>query len=206
MPGTIESQPSEPQDVENWGQQAAARLSLVVNGEAVTLAVRPFATLLEALRDELELTGTKYGCGEGECGACSVLLDGRVVNACLVLALECADAEVLTIEGLTSNGDLHPLQRAFHLDNSSPSFDMGGIIIPGIDLENNLSLFNDFTRLQPGMYFDNSPGYLRSNGNYIQGLDLTVSCYGYRDVFRFCIKYFNLKGGLRDRHLRWRLS
>lgn len=113
MPGAIESQPSEPQDVENWGQQAAARLSLVVNGQAVTLAVRPFATLLEVLRDELELTGTKYGCGEGECGACSVLLDGRVVNACLVLALECADTEVLTIEGLAGNGDLHPLQRAF---------------------------------------------------------------------------------------------
>ena len=84
-----------------------------VNGESVTLAVAPFATLLDALRHDLELTGTKYGCGEGECGACSVILNGRVVNACLVLAAECEQADVLTIEGLESNGTLHPLQQAF---------------------------------------------------------------------------------------------
>ena len=61
-------------------------MSLVVNGDKVTLEVSPFATLLELLRDELELTGTKCGCGEGECGACTVLLNGRDVNSCLVLA------------------------------------------------------------------------------------------------------------------------
>ncbi|UCF35232.1 MAG: (2Fe-2S)-binding protein [Phycisphaerales bacterium] len=79
----------------------------------MSLRVPPGATLLEVLREDLELTGTKYGCGEGECGACSVLLDGRVVNSCLVLAQECDGLEVLTIEGLRSNGQLHPIQKAF---------------------------------------------------------------------------------------------
>ncbi len=88
-------------------------LSFVVNSEWITLRVRPWITLLELLRDDLELTGTKYGCGEGECGACSVLLDGRVVNACLVPAMECEGREVLTIEGLAAKGRLHDIQRAF---------------------------------------------------------------------------------------------
>jgi carbon-monoxide dehydrogenase small subunit len=90
-----------------------AELSFVVNGEPVRLATLPAATLLDVLRDDLELTGTKYGCGEGECGACSVLLDGEVVNACLVLALECEGSEVLTVEGLGARGKLHPIQKAF---------------------------------------------------------------------------------------------
>ena len=94
-------------------EQETIELSLSVNGDAVWLRVSPFATLLDVLREELELTGTKYGCGEGECGACSVLLNGRVVNSCLVLAAECAEAEVLTIEGLATNGRLHPIQQAF---------------------------------------------------------------------------------------------
>ena len=88
-------------------------LCFVLNREPATLAVSPDATLLDVLREDLQLTGTKYGCGEGECGACSVLLDGRVVNACLVLAVECEGSEVVTIEGLEPNGQLHPLQKAF---------------------------------------------------------------------------------------------
>lgn len=88
-------------------------LAFSVNGERVRVRANPFTTLLDVLRDRLELTGTKLGCGEGECGACSVLLSGRVVNACLVLALECEGAEVLTIEGLRQNGKLHPLQQSF---------------------------------------------------------------------------------------------
>ncbi|UCG32644.1 MAG: (2Fe-2S)-binding protein [Phycisphaerales bacterium] len=94
-------------------EPATLDLSLNVNGDAVTLTVPPFATLLDVLRDRLQLTGTKYACGEGECGACSVLLDGRVVNSCLVLAAECKGAEVVTIEGLATNGKLHPIQQAF---------------------------------------------------------------------------------------------
>jgi carbon-monoxide dehydrogenase small subunit len=88
-------------------------LSFTVNGDSVQVAVLPLATLLDVLRNDLELTGTKYACGEGECGACSVLLDGHLVNSCLVLALECEGREVLTIEGLKEDGALHPIQSAF---------------------------------------------------------------------------------------------
>jgi len=88
-------------------------LGFTVNGEPVKLRVSPLATLLDILRNDLELTGTKYGCGEGECGACSVLLDGKVVNSCLVPALECEGSEVVTIEGLGVNGKVHPIQKAF---------------------------------------------------------------------------------------------
>ena len=88
-------------------------LALTVNGDSVHLAVSPAATLLDVLREKLELTGTKLGCGDGECGACTVMLSGKVVNSCLVLAVECGGTEVLTIEGLAPNGRLHPLQQAF---------------------------------------------------------------------------------------------
>jgi len=88
-------------------------LAFTVNGDPVRLEVSPLTTLLDLLRNRLELTGTKYGCGEGECGACTVLLNGSAVNSCLVLALECEGGEVLTIEGLAKNGVLHPIQRAF---------------------------------------------------------------------------------------------
>jgi aerobic-type carbon monoxide dehydrogenase small subunit (CoxS/CutS family) len=88
-------------------------VTFAVNGETVHVAVSPSTSLLDALREDLELTGTKQGCGEGECGACSVLLNGKLVNSCLVLAAECAGAEVLTIEGLGRMGKLHPLQDAF---------------------------------------------------------------------------------------------
>lgn len=88
-------------------------VTFAVNGETVHLTVSPETSLVDALRNDLELTGTKRGCGEGECGACSVLLNGKVVNSCLVLAAECAGAEVLTIEGLGRMGKLHPLQEAF---------------------------------------------------------------------------------------------
>ena len=88
-------------------------LALTVNGEKTRVPVSPSETLLDVLRDGLELTGTKHGCGEGECGACSVILDGKLVNSCLVLALECEGSEVLTIEGLAESGKLHPIQKAF---------------------------------------------------------------------------------------------
>ncbi len=88
-------------------------LALEVNNEPVRVSVSPTATLLDLLRNSLELTGAKLGCGEGECGACSVMLDGRLVNSCLVLAVECDGSKVLTVEGLRSNGRLHPIQQAF---------------------------------------------------------------------------------------------
>ena len=83
-----------------------------VNGEAVTLDTHPLARLLDVLREELGLTGTKEGCGEGECGACSVLINGELVNSCLVPAVQVQDADIRTVEGLTDGERLHAVQRA----------------------------------------------------------------------------------------------
>ena len=77
------------------------------------VAFAPYKTLLEVLREDLNHTGTKHGCELGECGACAVILDGKLVLSCLVLALECDGSDVMTIEGLASDGKLHPLQEAF---------------------------------------------------------------------------------------------
>ncbi len=89
------------------------QIRTTVNGEEYSLLVDPKKTLLELLRDDLDLTGTKEGCDEGECGACSVILDGKVVNSCLVLAVEADNAEVMTIEGMHRGEELHPIQKAF---------------------------------------------------------------------------------------------
>jgi len=88
-------------------------LNLRVNGEPVHLLVEEDETLLDVLRDRLFLTGTKRGCGEGQCGHCTVILDGRAVNSCLTLALEAEGGEVLTIEGLAQGDNLHPIQKAY---------------------------------------------------------------------------------------------
>lgn len=85
---------------------------LTVNGDREEVAFFPEKTLLEVLREDLGLTGTKHGCELGECGACAVLLDGQPVLSCLVLGLECQGREVLTVEGLASGPELHPLQAA----------------------------------------------------------------------------------------------
>ncbi|MBI4199928.1 MAG: (2Fe-2S)-binding protein [Chloroflexi bacterium] len=88
-------------------------LSFTVNGEPRQVFVQPWQTLLEALRDELALTGTKEGCSNGNCGACTVLLDGRAIVACCMLALEAEGQDILTIEGLAKDGRLDPLQETF---------------------------------------------------------------------------------------------
>jgi carbon-monoxide dehydrogenase small subunit len=88
-------------------------ISLTVNGTEHQLLVAPNLTLTQALRDELGLTGTKHGCGVGDCGACTVLLDGEPVNSCLILALEAQGRAVTTIEGLAEGKKLHPVQEAF---------------------------------------------------------------------------------------------
>jgi carbon-monoxide dehydrogenase small subunit len=86
---------------------------LNINGESYDVVIAPYRTLLDVLREELRLTGSKKGCDAGDCGACTVLLDGKPVNSCLVLAATVQDAQILTIEGLAQNGKLHPLQQAF---------------------------------------------------------------------------------------------
>ena len=88
-------------------------LHLNVNGEPVAVAVPLWKTLLEVLREDLRLTGTKHGCELGECGTCTVLVDGEPVLSCLALPIELQNTEILTVEGLTENGKAHPLQVAF---------------------------------------------------------------------------------------------
>jgi carbon-monoxide dehydrogenase small subunit len=88
-------------------------ITLTVNSQVHSVKVRPYYTLLQVLRDHLGLTGTKECCSQGECGACTVLLDGRSVDSCLVLALEADQCEVVTIEGLAADGKLDALQTAF---------------------------------------------------------------------------------------------
>jgi len=88
-------------------------VSAVINGEPVDFLCEPQQTLLDALRDELNLTGSKEGCGSGDCGACSVILDGRLVCSCLMLAVEADGHSVQTIEGLATGNKLHPVQQKF---------------------------------------------------------------------------------------------
>lgn len=89
------------------------KIHLYVNGDEVYAEIAPNKTLLFLLREELGLTGTKEGCGAGECGACTVILNGKAVNSCLVMALEAAEGEVFTIEGEARNGELSILQKSF---------------------------------------------------------------------------------------------
>jgi aerobic carbon-monoxide dehydrogenase small subunit len=88
-------------------------VNLTVNGKEYNLLVKPSATLIELIREEIQLTGTKEGCGVGECGACTVIMDGKTVNACIVLAAEANGKSITTIEGLAQNEKLHPIQQAF---------------------------------------------------------------------------------------------
>ena len=88
-------------------------LQLTVNGDLRQILVEPYYSLLDTLRDELHLTGTKKGCDEGDCGACTVILNGKPVTACLVLAHSAHDAQVTTVEGLAARDVLHPVQQAF---------------------------------------------------------------------------------------------
>ena len=89
------------------------QIRLRVNGEDVEISFAPYKTLLEVLREDLDLTGTKHGCELGECGACAVLVDGEPLLSCLKLAIECDGASIETVEGLAEGPELHPLQAAF---------------------------------------------------------------------------------------------
>jgi xanthine dehydrogenase YagT iron-sulfur-binding subunit len=108
---------AQPGTAEPAGQIAALPekipVTLTVNGTRAELMVAPWTTLLDALRDRLNLTGTKKGCDHGQCGACTVLVDGRRINSCLTLAVMKEGADVITVEGLAADGALHPLQQAF---------------------------------------------------------------------------------------------
>ena len=98
-----------------------------INGEHIDFLCEPRQSLLEVLRDVIGLTGTKEGCNDGNCGACTIILDGRIVTACLVLAVEAEGKDITTIEGIASEGTLHPIQQAF-LENAALQC---GICTPG---------------------------------------------------------------------------
>src|SRR5271155_2294432 len=106
------------------------RVQCVINGRATTLEAYPMARLLDVLREQAGLTGTKEGCGEGECGACSIEMDGALVNSCLVPALQARGARIRTIEGLAIGGSLHALQQAFITHGGAQC----GICTPGMIL------------------------------------------------------------------------
>jgi len=90
------------------------KINLTINGERRELEIEEDMRLLDLLRDELKLTGTKEGCGEGECGACTVIMDGKLVNSCMVLAFQAEGKDILTIEGVKGeNDEIHPIQQAF---------------------------------------------------------------------------------------------
>jgi carbon-monoxide dehydrogenase small subunit len=112
-------------------------LTMTVNGVSHTLETHPLARLLDVLREDLKFTGTKEGCGEGECGACSILLNGRVVNSCLIPAAQAQGAEIVTVEGLSAGENLSPLQDAFLTHNAAQcGFCTPGMLIAAQDLLN----------------------------------------------------------------------
>ena len=110
-------------------------LSATVNGEPQEVLVEPFGSLLDMLRDVLHLTGTKKGCDEGDCGACTVLVDGKTVTACMMLALDAEGADITTVEGLMQDGELHAVQAAFvEHGGVQCGFCTPGLIMSGVGL------------------------------------------------------------------------
>jgi xanthine dehydrogenase YagT iron-sulfur-binding subunit len=112
-PGESRADDASPASGRVRGAPEPAQVTLLVNGSSVTLQLEPRTTLLDALREQAGLTGTKKGCDRGACGTCTVHIDGRRVKSCLILAMRCQGKAVTTIEGLAVNGELHPVQAAF---------------------------------------------------------------------------------------------
>lgn len=102
-----------PDDEKSFAESGTLRVSLFINGKKTTLEIDPRVTLLDALREKLHFTGTKKGCDRGQCGACTVLVDGKRIKSCLTLAGMCENKKITTVEGLAKGGKLHPMQTAF---------------------------------------------------------------------------------------------
>ena len=118
----------------------AVSITMKVNGKVKSLAIEPRTTLADALRDHLELTGTKVVCDRGSCSACTVFLDGKPVNSCMTLALDVGDQEVTTIEGIAKGGELHPVQEAFiDHDATQCGYCTPGMVMSSVHLLNHNS-------------------------------------------------------------------
>src|SRR5215510_16617852 len=135
------------------GQRMSLSISLIINGQRQTVTIDdPRVTLLDLLRERLDLTGTKKGCDRGQCGACTVLLDGRRINACLALAASHDGADITTIEGLARGDELHPLQAAFIAhDGLQCGFCTPGQIMSALGLINEGQAGSDAERIREGM-------------------------------------------------------
>jgi carbon-monoxide dehydrogenase small subunit len=111
------------------------QLSLSINGDPYEVLVEPYCSLLDLLRDQLHLTGTKKGCDEGDCGACTVLIDDQTVTSCMMLALDARDKAITTVEGLVQDNTLHPVQEAFvQYGGVQCGFCTPGLIMSGVGL------------------------------------------------------------------------
>lgn len=116
-------------------QEMKSTVHCTVNGESRTLQAYPMERLLDVLREQLRLTGTKEGCGEGECGACSVMIDGRIVNSCLVPALQAEGTTIQTIEGVATEDQLHSVQQAFiECGGAQCGICTPGMVLAAVDL------------------------------------------------------------------------
>lgn len=151
-------------------------LSFTVNGRARIVHTWPMARLLDVLREALQLTGTKEGCGEGECGACSVMIDGELVNSCLVPAAQAADANIMTIEGVADDGQLHAVQQAFIEGGGAQC----GICTPGMILA-AVSLLERNPQPTEDDIRNGLAGNLCRCTGYIKIFDSVVRAFQYRD-------------------------
>ena len=140
------------------------QVSIVVNGKNQTLSAAPMKRLLDVLREDVGLTGTKEGCGEGECGACAVIMDGLLVLSCMVPLCQIQGKSITTIEGLANDADLHPLQHAFHENGGAQC----GMCTPGMILA--------------ALYYLNNPGEAEDLREALAGNQ--CRCTGYTRIFK----------------------
>ena len=146
------------------------KITIRVNGKPYSLSVPAQMTLLEVLREELDLTGTKEGCGNGECGACTVIMDGQAVRRCLILGVEVDGRETTTIEGFTESGVLQPIQQAFIEEDAVQC----GFCTPGFIMAIKAAIDNN-----PAL---NDKQMMEALGGHL------CRCTGYETIFKACKK------------------
>ncbi|HET9528170.1 MAG TPA: (2Fe-2S)-binding protein [Pyrinomonadaceae bacterium] len=152
-----------------------SEVSFKVNGQPHRVEVFPMARLLDVLRQDLQLTGTKEGCGEGECGACSVIIDGRIVNSCLVPVVQVAGSEITTIEGVANDEQLHAVQQAF-IDQGGAQCGIctPGMVLAAVDLlERNPKPTETDIRTALAGNLCRCTGYMKIFESVVRAVDIT---------------------------------